>query len=398
MILNNKNSKFVILNNIFQHFVFFRIILKLIIDNFKYGIMNIEIPQENRDIIRFMSAEAARLGLRLYAVGGCVRDWIMGRPVHDIDFLAGGPADGLAEAVIARYGGKWQKFGSFQTVRCLTEQAGRIDIARFRRETYSKPAALPETAPADTVEQDLLRRDFTVNAMAAELTGIDGDSVGGSGNAGIRPAEGPATAICACGVDAGDAAAVPGNSAAGNKDDQAFHAILTDIYGGESDIHAGIIRVLHKDSFRDDPTRIYRAARFAARFGWKIAPETEKLAIQAAVDGIPGLLSRERLRNELVKILSEDNAAQALEIAARLGAADYIFPGMNDMAEKFRTILAEENVPPITEEFAENVGMENIVLRRIAALAKYLADSEGEFIYSLRLSRKQKRIISELSK
>ena len=110
------------------------------------------------------------------------------------------------------------------------------------------------------------------------------------------------------------------------------------------------------------------------------------------------MLSRERLRNELVKILSEDNAAQALEIAARLGAADFIFPGMNDMAEKFRTILAEENIPPLTEEFAENVGMEHIVLRRIAALAKYLADSEEEFIYSLRLSRKQKRIISELAK
>lgn len=358
--------------------------------------MKIKIPTENLPLIEFMSGEAARLGLRLYAVGGCVRDWIMGRPVHDIDFLAGGPADGLAEAVIARYGGKWQKFGSFQTIRCLTEQAGRIDIARFRRETYSRVAALPETAPADTVEQDLLRRDFTVNAMAAELTRIDSDSVGGSGNAGIRPAERHSAAICACGVNAGGAA--PENSAAGDKDGTAFHAILTDICGGEADIRAGIIRVLHKDSFRDDPTRIYRAARFAARFRWSIAPETEELARQAVHAGFPGLLSRERLRNELFKMLADDNPSAALEIVALLGAADFIFPGLNDMATAFRNILSAENLPGMTEMAFPGINPVEIpILTRIAAISMALASAGADFILSLRMSKKQNRAVATLA-
>ena len=306
-------------------------------------------------IIKFMAGEAARLGLRLYAVGGCVRDWIMGRPVHDIDFLSGGPADGLAEAVIARYGGKWQKFVSFQTVRCLTEKAGRIDIARFRRETYSKPAALPETVPADTVEQDLLRRDFTANAMAAEL-------------------------------------------AAGDNAGAAFYAALTDICGGEADIRAGIIRVLHKDSFRDDPTRIYRAVRFAARFGWQLAPETQELAMQAARAGLPGLLSRERLRNELAKMLADDNPAAALEMSAQLGAADFIFPGLNAMAADFQSILSPECLPelPGTPVPGINPG-EMPVLIRIAAMARSLVPAGADFIASLRLSKKQSRAIAAMA-
>ena len=311
--------------------------------------MQIKISQENLPLAKFMAGEASRLGLRLYAVGGCVRDWILGSRVQDIDFLASGPSDGLAEAVIARYGGKWQKFGSFQTARCLTEKAGRIDIARFRRETYAAPAALPQTMPADTVEQDLLRRDFTVNAMAAELTGMDGAL-----------------------------------------------AAITDISGGLEDLRSGIVRVLHKNSFRDDPTRIYRAARFAARFGWRLAPDTEEQAMQAVRAGLPGLLSRERLRNELAKMLAEDNPARSLEMAAHLGAADFIFPGMNAMAGRFGEIFAPGNNPPVPEQ-AEAAGGNAAVMRRFAALAQAIAPAGADFIVSLRLSKKQSREIASIA-
>jgi tRNA nucleotidyltransferase (CCA-adding enzyme) len=285
------------------------------------------VPPGHNSFIDELSIEALRQGLRLYAVGGCVRDWLAGRPCGDIDFLVSGPAEGLAAAVCARHGGTWQVFGSFQTVRCFTATGERMDFARFRRETYSRPAALPHTEPATTIEEDLLRRDFTVNAMAVELTGNSYE--------------------------------------------------LTDLYGGREDLMAGLIRVLHRRSFTDDPTRIYRAARFAGRFGWRLSDDTAELAAQAIKDGIPGLLSRERLRNELVKILSEKDPAPALEIIAENGSAAFIHPGLRSL-------------PGISSFDGINA--------RIAALAADMGLEYGmEFIAGLRLSKKQNREILELA-
>lgn len=284
-------------------------------------------PPGHNSFIDELSIEALRQGLRLYAVGGCVRDWLAGRPCGDIDFLVSGPAEELAAAVCAQHGGTWQVFGSFQTVRCFTATGERMDFARFRRETYSRPAVLPHTEPATAIEEDLLRRDFTVNAMAVELTGNSYE--------------------------------------------------LTDLYGGRKDLMAGLIRVLHKRSFTDDPTRIYRAARFAGRFGWRLSDDTAELAAQAIKDGIPGLLSRERLRNELVKILSEKDPAPALEIIAENGSAAFIHPGLRPL-------------PGISSFDGINA--------RIAALAADMGLEHGtEFISGLRLSKKQSREISELA-
>lgn len=285
------------------------------------------LPPGHNAFIEELSAEAAQQGLRLYAVGGCVRDWLIGSLSEDIDFLVSGPAEGLAAAVCARHGGTWQVFGSFQTVRCFPAAGGRIDFARFRRETYIRPAALPLTEPAASIEEDLLRRDFTVNAMAVELTGNSYE--------------------------------------------------LTDLFGGRDDLRAGLIRVLHKRSFTDDPTRIYRAARFAGRFGWRISDDTAELAAQAVADRIPGLLSRERLRNELVKILSEKDPAPALEIIVNNGSAAFIHPALRAYP---------------------GISLFNGVNSRIAALAAAMGPEQGpDFISGLRLSKKQSRDILGLA-
>ena len=234
-------------------------------------------PLNDLPVLEKAAALAAAAGFQIYAVGGCARDWALGRESADVDFLVSGDAAVLVQELQREYGGNFQKFGPFQTVRFFPADGGRLDFARFRKETYARPAALPSTVPAATVLEDLGRRDFACNAMAVRLDG-----------------------------------------------QEAYE--LIDPHGGLDDIRAGLVRVLHAKSFEDDPTRVYRAARFAGRFGWRLDPGTAALAAAAVSGGLPGLLSRERLRNELVKILSEKDPVPALELLRGLGALRFIHP------------------------------------------------------------------------
>jgi len=220
---------------------------------------------------------AAGLGLELYAVGGCARDWALGRPSSDIDFLVGGDQAPLVAALEKEYGGGHRKFKPFLTVRYFDAAGRRLDFARFRKEIYERPAALPTVSEAASAAEDLKRRDFACNAMAVRLDGPEPFS-------------------------------------------------LLDPYNGLADAKAGLVRVLHEKSFEDDPTRVYRAARFAGRFGWRLEGGTLELALAAVKAGLPGLLSRERLRNELVKLLAEADPLPALELLRGLGALAFFHP------------------------------------------------------------------------
>ncbi|OIO03941.1 MAG: hypothetical protein COX65_08790 [Elusimicrobia bacterium CG_4_10_14_0_2_um_filter_56_8] len=234
-------------------------------------------PLNDLPLLEKAAGLASEAGLRLYAVGGCARDWALGRPSEDIDFLLDGDPQPLVEGMEREYGGRHQKFGSFLTVRFFSSEGRRLDFASFRSETYARPAALPSVTAAASVEEDLKRRDFTCNAMAVRL-----DAPGSFG--------------------------------------------LTDPYKGLEAIESKTLRVLHEKSFEDDPTRIFRAARFCGRFGWSLEAKTGELARSAVKSGFPGLLSRERLRNELVKILAEADPLPALRELGALGADSFIHP------------------------------------------------------------------------
>lgn len=234
-------------------------------------------PLNDLPLLERAAALASASGLELYAVGGCARDWLLGRESDDIDFLVGGDQAPVVEGLEREYGGRHQKFSPFLTVRYFDASGRRLDFARFRRETYERPAALPTVAEAASAAEDLKRRDFACNAMAVRLNGRERFS-------------------------------------------------LLDPFGGAADVNAGLVRALHPKSFEDDPTRVYRAARFAGRFGWELERGTKELALAAVRAGLPGLLSRERLRNELVKILSEDDPLPALELLKSLGALAVIHP------------------------------------------------------------------------
>src|SRR3954468_16344314 len=160
----------------------------------------------------------------VYVVGGAVRDALLGRVPHELDLLVEGDATAVARRAAERLGGGATIHARFGTA--TVRAAGHaFDLVSARTERYPRPGALPEVELGATAEQDLARRDLTVNAIAVRLA--DGELV-----------------------------AWP---------------------GAPEDLDAGRLRVLHDASFRDDPTRLVRAARYAARLGFAVEPHTDAL-------------------------------------------------------------------------------------------------------------------------
>lgn len=216
-----------------------------------------------------IARRAAGLGLPLFAVGGCVRDWTLGVPSRDLDLVVEGDPRPLAAACARALKGKARPFSRFGTVRVEGPGSVRLDFARARAESYPRPAALPVVRPA-SIREDLARRDFSINAMALPV------GVGGPGG-------------------------------------------VLDPHGGAADLAAKRLRVLHEASFVDDPTRLFRAARYAGRFGLAPEPATARLLAEAARGGFAARLSRERVRQELMRILEESDPGPALALLGQWG-------------------------------------------------------------------------------
>ena len=200
-----------------------------------------------------------------YLVGGVVRDLLLGREVTDVDVAI----EGGVEALTDLPGFDLEREGLFLTGR-LEQADVEIDVAQTRAETYPAPGALPEVRPAPIAE-DLIRRDFTVNAMAFPLSG---------------------------------------------------DRELLDPHAGLDDLRAGLLRVLHERSFVDDPTRALRAARYAARFGFELETGTERLLREADLSTV----SEDRLENELGRIAGEDDPAAALRLIVAWGVMPSLDP------------------------------------------------------------------------
>ncbi len=239
------------------------------------------IPPRGLSVLRRIADEADGRGLPLYLVGGFARDLVLGRPSLDFDLVVEGDALTFARACSKRLGGKLTVHKKFATAT-LSLPSLVLDFITARSETYSQPAALPDISPG-TLTDDLRRRDFTINTLAICLN---------------RPRFGE----------------------------------LRDDLGGLDDLQRGLVRVLHPRSFVDDPTRLFRAVRYAVRFGFRIAPET--LALVENGRRYIKKLSGERIRHELDLILDEPNAAQMLFMLADLGLLDAIDPPLPELHTK----------------------------------------------------------------
>ena len=236
------------------------------------------LPPGIRQLLDLVIAVANSQHTPLYVVGGFVRDLLLGRPHLDLDFVVEGNGISFANTLRDRYDGEVKAYSPFGTATwilnanvarsvgaTINDWPAFVDIVTARLETYAHPGALPDVVPS-ALHDDLYRRDFTINAMAIQL---------------------------------------------------APSGTLIDPFGGEADLRAGTIRVLHDGSFMDDATRIFRAVRFEQRFDFQIEPHTLGL-IPAALPTLKAI-SGERLRHEIDLILQEAEPEQALRRLDELG-------------------------------------------------------------------------------
>ncbi|MFN2387589.1 MAG: hypothetical protein ABR576_15125 [Thermoanaerobaculia bacterium] len=232
----------------------------------------------HRDALTAARGVARRQDVNLYLVGGPVRDLLLQRAVADLDLTVEGDAPSLARELAAVLSARIQIHARFLTATMELPDGERVDVATARAETYRRPGALPVVRPAG-IGPDLVRRDFTINALALKLA-------------------------------------------------PEFEGRLVDPSGGRRDLEDGVIRFLHDRSPMDDPTRAFRAVRYAHRFGFRLPRETRR-AIRAALErGCFEAVSGDRLRRELEKILSERDRAGAVRRLRDLGLHRVLHPSL----------------------------------------------------------------------
>jgi tRNA nucleotidyltransferase (CCA-adding enzyme) len=224
------------------------------------------LPAELVDFLRLAGQTAARLEQELFLVGGVVRDLLLERANQDLDLVAEGDAVKLAEELARLKNGKVIAHSRFNTAKIRWDKWS-VDIATARSEGYEQPGALPEVSPSD-IRNDLIRRDFSINAMAVYL-------------------------------------------------EPSRFGELIDLYHGREDLEKKVIRVLHEKSFKDDATRLWRAVRYEQRLDFHLEPFTLDL-VRRDLDYLE-TISGDRIRHELELCLEEDQPEKVLIRADELG-------------------------------------------------------------------------------
>jgi len=242
--------------------------------NYEY-LMSENLPKHVYRLLRSIGKSGGKK-FPVFVVGGFVRDLLMGQPNLDIDIVTEGDGIEFAQAFATAQKGSIKRHERFGTAVASLPDGFKIDVATARTEIYDHPGALP-SVEFSTIKDDLQRRDFTVNAMAIEL---NGDRFGE----------------------------------------------LVDFFGGKLDTKTGSVRALHDLSFVDDPTRLFRAIRFERRYGFTIEPHTYDLMMKAVAEGALEEITKERIRNEILLILREDNLIRVINRMAHFHLMEYIHP------------------------------------------------------------------------
>lgn len=231
------------------------------------------VPDVTAELLARIARVAMTEKIPIHLVGGPVRDLLLGRPLVDVDLLVEGDAKRLAAAVVrgdASEGLEIISHDRFGTVRIKNGDV-EVDLAQLRSEKYAHPGALPDVAPG-SLEEDMRRRDFSVNALVCAIDGNDFQK------------------------------AIP----------------IVDLEGGLEDLERGRLRILHDRSFHDDPTRVWRAARFATRLDLSLDRKSRNMLRDALRDGAFGAVSGERWRRELQ--LTFEEAARGVHVGRVLRA------------------------------------------------------------------------------
>lgn len=244
--------------------------------------MQSDLPVKITRLLKFIGNLAYKRQYAAFVVGGFVRDLVMSVKNLDIDIVVEGNAVEFSRDFADRSGGTLvvhKKFGTATVVMpwgLAKDKRFKVDIATARREKYKHPAALPDVE-FSSLRDDLSRRDFTINAMAIALSGKN-------------------------------------------------FGQLIDFFDGQRHLREGIISVLHEGSFIDDPTRIFRAVRFEQRYGFRIDETTEKLIKTAIKKDMFGRTEKQRIRDELVLMLNEEDPIRAITRMHQLDELRFIHP------------------------------------------------------------------------
>ncbi|MCX5697593.1 MAG: hypothetical protein NTU54_06490 [Candidatus Omnitrophica bacterium] len=221
------------------------------------------LPKEILDLIYLARDISTKEGVPAYLVGGCVRDLFLGTSHLDLDIVVEGDAISFADEFGRRLGVKVIHHRRFGTAAVPLAGHLKVDFATSRKEYYPHPADLPVVSPS-SLKDDLFRRDFSINAMAINITARNFGKV-------------------------------------------------VDLFGGKADLDKRIIRVMHVRSFIDDPTRILRAIRFEQRLGFRIEAHTLRYIKEAIKHhNIFAHIKPSRVVRELELILKEDRAIDCL--------------------------------------------------------------------------------------
>jgi tRNA nucleotidyltransferase/poly(A) polymerase len=256
--------------------------------------MEIRLAPDQLKVVSLVQEAARAHGMNVYLTGGAIRDILTGLSIRDLDFSVQGNALKLQKD-LERAGAKVEVISEeTKTLHAVLPGGVRVEISMARSETYGKPGAPPQIAPA-TINDDLRRRDFTVNAIALSL------------NPGSR-------------------------------------GLLLDPFNGSADVEAKLIRVLHNYAFLEDPSRLIRATRFAARFHWELEERTKARYDAAKENSYIEYISRKNIGYEIEQIAFEDNPLHILQALEKEGWLKVLHPqwstakvDQNEMSQWMKT-------------------------------------------------------------
>ncbi|EEG78287.1 CBS domain-containing protein [Dethiobacter alkaliphilus] len=241
-------------------------------------LINSRLSKKIQSLLLLVAQKADKENVKVFAVGGFIRDLLLNIKNHDLDLVVEPAAIPFAEELNKMLGGRLTSHEKFGTASIVLPEGIHIDLVTSRQEFYARPAALPEVEQS-SLKNDLFRRDFTINTLACSL-----------------------------------------NSPGFGK--------LIDLFNGIGDLEKGLIRVLYNLSFVEDPLRVLRAIRFEQRFGFRLEETTLSLMENAAQTRVLEKVSKERLHDELVLALQEEKAPEILIRYFTLNIAPMIFPGI----------------------------------------------------------------------
>ena len=267
-----------------------------------YSYMKDRVPGPFFSLLQKTSELAERRHVRVYAVGGFVRDLLLGVPNPDLDLVVEGDGIRFAKALAQQYRARVTTHDRFGTATVTLADGRTLDVATARTEFYEAPGALP-TVQRSSIKEDLRRRDFTINTLAIRLN-----------------------------------ADHPGE--------------LVDLHGGLRDLQNKTIRVLHGLSFIDDPTRVFRAIRFEQRLGFQLDQDTVVLMTEAVKMGLVHRLSPSRLSAELQHVLLEREPVKTLTRLAGFNVLQCIHPRLKWSPGLARLMKAVEKAVEWHAEFS----------------------------------------------